>query len=118
MNREKMVQSVRVLLGDSETNYRCFDDECLLKGLEDAVAETNVINPRNQQRFTLDTAPDAWMACVPFGAAAHCLRQHADQLEASDSKASATYRSLANSHDREFKNAAKRVMANRPASAR
>lgn len=117
MNKESTMQCVRVLLGGADPNRPRFDDECLRKGLEAAVADTNVINPKNQQNHTLDTAPDAWIACVPEGAAAHCLRERADQLKASDSKASATYRSLANSHDRQFRDAAKRVMANRPRSA-
>jgi hypothetical protein len=112
-----MMQYVREILGDTDPNHPRFDDECLRKGLEAAVADTNVINPKNQQKHTLDTAPGAWMACVPEGAAAHCLRRRADQLKASDPKASATFRSLANSHDRQFRNAAKRVMANRPTSA-
>jgi hypothetical protein len=34
---------------------------------EAAVADTNVINPKNQQKHTLDTAPDAWKTCVPEG---------------------------------------------------
>ncbi len=117
MNKEKMMQYVREFLGDTDTDHPRFDDECLRKGLEAAVADTNVINPKNQQKHTLDTAPDAWVACVPEGAAAHCLRERADQLEASDPKASARFRAVADSHDRQFRDAAKRVMANRPTSA-
>src|ERR1700724_2484380 len=99
MNREKMMQYVRVLLGDTDTSHPRFDDDCLRRGLEAAVADTNVINPKNQQKHTLDTAPDAWLACVPEGAAVHCLRERADQLEPSDPKASARFRALADNHD-------------------
>lgn len=118
MNRETMMQYVREILGDTDTNHPRFDDDCLRRGLEAAIADTNVINPKNQQKHTLDTVPDGWQACVPEGAAAHCLRERADQLDASDPKRSATFRALADGHDRQFRNTAKRVMANRPRSAR
>jgi hypothetical protein len=118
MNRETMMQYVREILGDTDTNHPRFDDDCLRRGLEAAIADTNVINPKNQQKHTLDTVPDGWLACVPEGAAAHCLRERADQLDTSDPKGSARFRALADSHDRQFRNTAKRVMANRPTSAR
>jgi hypothetical protein len=111
-----MLEHVRALLGDKDPGTPQFDDQSIRRGLDAAVAETNTINSRNKQTHTLETAPETWMACVPEGAAAFCLRERSRQLSTSDAKRSAQLASLASSYSRQFKDMAKRVMANRPAS--